>query len=152
MSYLVFSCALCAMCTFVYCSIHCVTCVITCVHYNVHCNAQCATCGEHSPPLGGHTTIHCSPTLVLTLSNAESCAHTQLTHRILNFHFLTQLTPGITLKSHKITSQVSDLLLLKSLPLVNIFITHTRRNGKGKWVLSLQVKTPKKHLAYNNMP
>ena len=97
----------CAMFTLV----HCVTCVghlrslcNVCEHL---CSQQCAlflcsvrrVARRHSPPLGGHTTIHCSPTLVQLALNSlpESLP-------ALNFHKITSKPRKITSHNHQVST------------------------------------------------
>ena len=81
-----------------------------------HCTAQCVTCGEDSPPLGGHTTIHCSPTLVLTLISlnySHKPTLNSLTESLSSLTDSTQTTTQrITQLAHRITSLLELLFFL----------------------------------------
>ena len=85
-----------------------------------HCTAQCVTCGEHSPPLGGHTTIHCSPTLVLTLISlnySHKPTLNSLTESLSSLTDSTQTTTQrITQLAHRITSLLELLFSTKRSP------------------------------------
>ena len=69
-----------------------------------HCTAQCVTCGEHSPPLGGHTTIHCSPTLVLTLISLNYSHKPTL-------NSLTESLSSLTDSTQTTTQRITQLAL-----------------------------------------
>ena len=90
-----------------------------------HCTAQCVTCGEDSPPLGGHTTIHCSPTLVLTLISlnySHKPTLNSLTESLSSLTDSTQTTTQrITQLAHRINSLLELLFSTKGSP-QNIFL------------------------------